>query len=149
MRNIIIYIFALLTTVATSLGLSSCSTHGSNNGDLDGFWYLRQIDTLSTGSQTDVHEQRIFWSYIGTLMQTEGGGSPQIIYRFDHNNTQLRVYDPYENIQGDDRKVTEDNMELLRPVGINALDETFAVEKLTSDEMILRSNTLRLHFIKY
>ena len=149
MRNTIIYIFALLATVVASLGLNSCSTEGSNNGDLDGYWYMRQIDTLSTGSQTDVHEKRIFWSYIGTLMQTQGNGSPQIIYRFDHNNTQLRVYDPYRNIWVADQKVTEENQNILRPVGINALDETFTVEVLTSDEMVLRSNTLRLHFIKY
>ncbi len=149
MRNTIIYIFALLATVVASLGLNSCSTWSSNNGDLDGFWYMRQVDTLSTGSQTDVHEKRIFWSYIGTLMQTEGSGSQQIIYRFEHNNTQLRVYDPYKNIWVNDQKVTEEEMGLLRTVGINALDETFSVEKLTSDEMVLRSNTLRLHFIKY
>ena len=149
MRNTIIYIFALLATVAASLGLNSCSTEGSNNGDLDGYWYMRQIDTLSTGSQTDVHEKRIFWSYIGTLMQTEGSDSELIVYSFDHNDTQLRVHNPYKNIQATDEKITEDNLPLLRRVGINALDETFTVEVLTSDEMVLRSNTLRLHFIKY
>lgn len=135
--------------VLATLGFGSCTTYGSDNGTLDGFWYLQQIDTLSTGSQTDVHERRIFWSYIGSLMQTETTGGAQYIYRFDHSNTQLRVYDPYENIHASDQKVTADSLDMLRPMGINALDETFSVEVLNEDEMVLRGTMLRLHFIKY
>ena len=29
--------------------LSSCEIETSQNGDLDGFWHLEQVDTLATG----------------------------------------------------------------------------------------------------
>ena len=42
-----------------ALVMTGCEIHTSNNGDLDGFWQLRSIDTLSTGASADAGERRI------------------------------------------------------------------------------------------
>ena len=42
-----------------------------------------------------------------------------------------------------------DDVGRLKPFGINALNETFAVEKLNGNRMVLRSELLRLHFQRY
>ena len=39
----LLYIFIVLMMFA------ACDIHTSDNGDLDGYWQLRSVDTLSTG----------------------------------------------------------------------------------------------------
>lgn len=40
----LLYIFFVL------LMFAACDIHTSDNGDLDGYWQLRSVDTLSTGA---------------------------------------------------------------------------------------------------
>lgn len=42
-------IIGVLSLAVMMLTLSSCEVETSQNGDLDGFWHLEQVDTLATG----------------------------------------------------------------------------------------------------
>lgn len=156
----------LLLVLLSSLfvALTSCEIHSSNNGDLDNWWYLRQVENITDGTTTDYVDKKVFWSYIGALMQTQGGGSGTYLYRFEHKGNTLRVYLPRENNRGKgDPLVTEANLKKLEVQGLHLKDkgnvsdgdvvyeETFTVEQLNSDRMVLvnEDKTLRLHFLAW
>ena len=139
-----------LCAVMASLVLSGCDIETSGNGDLDGYWSLRRIDTLATAGTADVSERRIFWSVQHDLLQTDDHTHAHIscLFRFQHTGNTLMVSSPYYygRIEGD--QPVED-VEALRPFGINAIPETFTIDKLNSSDMVLRSETLTLYFRKY
>ena len=58
----LLYIFTML------LMLAACDIHTSNNGDLDGYWQLRSVDTLSSGMSCDMRDSMLFWSFQGNLL---------------------------------------------------------------------------------
>ena len=130
--------------------LSACTIEHSENGSLDGFWHLQRIDTIATGASDDYSERLLYWAVQGTLLQTsdfEIDPLPAFVMHFEHANAQLRVYDIYHNDRPNgDPEV--DNLDDLRPYGINAIEETFQIEQLTGSNLVLRSELLRLYFKK-
>lgn len=151
------FINSIVLVLGLALGLlSSCETHSSDNGDLDNWWYLRQVDDLTAGTSESVATKKIFWSYIGNLMQTEGGGKNKHLYRFEHKGGTLRVYEPraHSRNKGDtllwekDLPTLEPQMLYMKDEGNNTFEETFTVEQLTSSQMILlnEDKSMRLHF---
>ena len=49
----------------------------SDNGDLDGMWHLRTLETMGDGTLNDVKEQRIYYAFqfdLVTLRDTQNGG---------------------------------------------------------------------------
>ena len=144
--------------------LTGCSTHSSDNGNLDNWWYLRQVDDLTENTTTDYVSKKVFWGYIGALMQTQGAGAGTYLYRFDHSGNTLRVHTPRHHSRGKgDPLLTEDELSKLEVQGLHLRDkgnvndgeiiyeETFTVEELNSDRMVLlnEDKTLRLHFIAW
>ena len=113
---------------------ASCEIETSHNGNLDGFWHLV-----------------LFWSFQVNLLELSDHTNLGLIYmaRFDHSDGQLKVTKPcrYNRTDGNEM-LTEENVKAIAPYGLNALEETFAVEKLSSSRMTLRNGTLRLHFKK-
>lgn len=142
----------LLSAIILSAVLAACSLHSSDNGRLDGYWSLRQVDTLSSGTSVDYSGQRVFWAFQADLMQSEDMHTGmKFVYRFGHANDTVAVTEPYlsDRTEGD-VKVTEDNMFTdINRHGINSLRDSFFVERLTGDRMVLRDKMLRLHFEKY
>lgn len=136
---------------------SSCGWfETSDNGDLDGFWHLERIDTLATNGVRDLSENRLFWGVQYKLMslQDADGSNASLYMRFMHEGTSLVLSHPYlnqwhENDEGTGGDVPTEDIELLRPYGINHLEENFVVERLNDSKMILRSETLRLYFYKF
>lgn len=156
--------FFLILCSSFLITLTGCETHSSNNGDLDNWWYLRQVDDLTDGTTTDYVSKKVFWSYIGALMQTQGASAGTYLYRFDHSGNTLRVHTPRHHSRGKgDPLLTEDELSKLEVQGLHLRDkgnvndgevvyeETFTVEELNSDRMVLlnEDKTLRLHFIAY
>ena len=125
--------------------LAACEFHASENGDLDGFWQMTQIDTLETGSETDVREDLLFYSFYVHLMTAETP-SYTAYFRFTKSADSLILYSPTDGGRTDN-DITD--ISKLQPMGINRLREGFLIEGLTSDLMILKSQELRLHFRKY
>lgn len=137
-----------ISSVLSLLFLISCDIESSDNGKLDGFWFLNQVDSLSNGKATSLCNQRIFWSFQYDLLQLSNLEDNTIIYRFGKNGNQLKLNNPcmFDRTIGD-TLVTD--VEVLRPYGVNSLDETFIIVTLSNSDMVLESPVLRLHFIKH
>ena len=136
----------LLYIFITAAMLTACEFHSSDNGDLDGFWQMTQMDTLSTGGSEDVRESLIFYSFEVDLMTAQRLNYDDVYFRFSHTSDSLILYDPTDGGRTDNA-ITD--VSELQPMGINRLREGFLVEGLNSDNMILKSQELRLYFRKY
>ena len=49
--------------------LVSCELETSGNEELDGYWQMNQVDTLSTGGVADTREALVYWGIQGKLLQ--------------------------------------------------------------------------------
>lgn len=133
------------------LALASCKLETSDNGKLDGFWKLTRVDTLATGGVLDLTERGIFWSVQVNLLSVEDKykeDGREIFFRFDHSGGKLTLSEPREGYQYTGDKDVED-IDKLRPFGINNLKETFNVEGLHNRHLYLTTSTLRLSFTRF
>ena len=83
-----------------AMTMASCEINSSDNGDLDNWWYLRQVENINENDNVNVEDyvaKKVFWGYIGKLMQTQGDGAGTYLYRFEHKGNTLRVYSPHKN----------------------------------------------------
>ncbi len=163
------YIYA----IALAAMLGSCTLETSDNGNLDGLWQLRSLDSLALagadlrtapsrnvvgavlrtapsrngGSSVDMHASGVYWAVQLDLLEARDR-HVRVLFRFNHTGDSLVLSNPYVNLRdSSDIKVNESAM--LAPLGINSLEEHFAVKALSSGSMVLESPTLRLHFRKY
>ncbi len=137
----------LFYAIALAAMLGSCTLETSNNGKLDGMWQLYSLDSLANGKSVDMRSSHVFWAVQVRLLEARNRDE-RIILRFNHTGDSLFLSDPYINDRElSDVKVTD--VAKLAPLGINKLDEHFAVKVLNSDNMILEAPTLRLYFRKY
>lgn len=138
--------------IGICFAMTSCYFHRSDNGDLDGFWQMCAIDTLSTGQTVDMRQSQVSWAVQGSLLETrlaEGYDvGTNVIFRFEHHPDSIWLFAPYliDRDQGDIMVV---DVTVLRPFGINELEERFGILRLDDDALILQSKQLRLHFRKY
>ena len=135
--------------MVTSCGLVDFETSG--NGHLDGYWHLTSIDSLSSGNTRDMHEERVFWSVQGKLLivySPDFTDTPQrIVCQFTHENKQLAIISPHIFDRAGGDPLVED-IEQLRPFGINKFDERFNITTLTSNHLTIETEALRLNFRK-
>jgi hypothetical protein len=144
MKHILIYMMVLV-----GLLLTSCDIETSNNGDLDGFWQLQSVDTLSNKASADMKSQGVYWGVQKDLVEVRKykGDSYNVYFKFDYSGNSLRLYSPYKDDRDEQDKAITD-ITLLRPLGVNALDESFTIEQL-DDKLVMSSSSLRLHFRRY
>ena len=144
-----------LLIIAACFSFVSCDLETSDNGDLDGLWQLRTIEKLKTGEKTDGRQNSVRWSFQADMLMIDADTSLpfyEIICRFEHDNQTLQVTDPHfsgrfvEDVN-DDPIVTDP--EDLKIYGLYKLAESFKVLELNCDDMILESDSVRLHFRKY
>ena len=138
----------IMLSVLSLFFLVGCELETTDNGDLDGYWHLEQVDTLSAQRSIDYGQARIFWSIQFKLLQLSDLENNSIIYNLVYDNHQLTLADPYMFDRADGDTLVTD-VEVLRRYGVNALQETMKVVSLQSDRMVLESPVLRLHFKKY
>lgn len=135
--------------------LASCELYTSDNGKLDGFWHLERVDTLATGGQKDLSEQRVFWAIEAKLLNVRDSDhdSRGFYFRFNQTADSLILTEPYDYGGHDDQEgggdVPVTDVEVLAPYGINNLEEHYQKESLTGSRMTLKSKTLRLFFKKF
>lgn len=141
MRNII-------TIILSAIALASCTLETSGNGDLDGFWHLTSIDTLSTGGKADYSERQVYWMFQGKLYRMrEYIEGTAIVGHFKENGDSLFITDVHrDDRMYDDPAIT--NVAEVRVYGVNAIGEHYSIVKLSSSKMELKSKTLKLHFKK-
>lgn len=125
---------------------ASCEVHTSNNGDLDGYWQMVQMDSVVSGKVTNMKGSGIFYAVYVHLLQVQGAGT-QVSFRFKHSGDSLELYSPYADYGQNDQPV--EDVSVIRPYGINHLHEVFHVDALSSSKMILSTQEVRLYFRKY
>ena len=143
MRRFLLYIII-------GIGLTSCDVDYSDNGDLDGFWLLSAVDTLQTGKTNDLCEQGLTWAFEGKILEMRDVRKvhQDIILSFSHTGQTLKVYSPYL-VDRENGDLPIEDIELLKPYGINVQEETFKIKELNGGRMTLESDQLRLCFRKY
>ena len=140
----------LLYFTLSLIMISSCTLDSSDNGALDGYWQLSSIDTLANGHSVNMRDSGIFWAFNFNLLVTRSTKEPlgEILYDFENTDDNLILSNPYILYRdSSDIKVTDVN--LLKKYGVNSLLESFTIEHLNSNKMVLQSNMLRLNFKKY
>jgi hypothetical protein len=133
------------------LTLAACDWESSDNGNLDGFWQMTDVDTLATGGHEIVKEQALTWSFQGRILEVRQAthkGTPIYIFKFSHEGDVLKTFNPYLNNRDMEDPLVEDVKD-IEPFGFSALSQQFQVLKLTGSRLILQSPSLRLTFRKY
>ena len=131
--------------------LTACEIETHDNGKLDGFWHLEQVDTIATGGVKDVSRKRLFWSVQSKLVELSDRSvipNQRYIFSFRHVDGMLSVFDARvsDRIVGDTALT---DIDIVRPFGVNMFEEDFEVEALDGGKMILKSQTLRLRLKKF
>ena len=131
----------------------SCELETSGNDELDGYWQMSQVDTLSTGGVADTREALVYWGIQGKLLQirfSENGKylGEGFMFRFNREDDVLTLSSPIlHHLYKTDEPITD--VEVLKPYGIFDLEEAFAIEELNDHHMVLTNDVLRLHFRRY
>lgn len=123
------------------------------NGDLDGMWHLRSVESLSAQQIEDVKEKRIYYSIQqhlitvrrSTPFEVTGKNCRQYIGRFTHTGDSLLLHN-FVLYQ------TEDSIarsEELVPFYLDGTVSRYAIKKLDSKQMILHSSERELTFKKF
>ena len=143
----IVYILTLCVT------LVSCELETSGNKELDGYWQMSEVDTLSTGGVADTREALIYWGVQGKLLQirfSENGKylGEGFMFRFNREDDFLTLSSPIlHHLYKTDEPVKD--VEVLKPYGIFNLEEVFYLEGLNDDVLVVSNDNLRLHFRRY
>lgn len=139
----------LICLIISVLMLTSCELELLDNRKLDGNWQLRQMDDLSAGSTHDMSHSYIYWGVQGDLLQVRDiDNNLRILFRYEKNGDELKIYSPYLFITKDE--LTElDDVEQLQPLGITEIENHYKIEHLSNDHLTLRDKTYRLYFKKY
>ena len=130
--------------------MTACHMESSENGHLDGFWHLVRVDTLSTDTlsivgTSDLSQDYFFWAFQFQLLSVRNTQkSPEEYFlRFQRQGDELVLSHPFQYVlQGKDAPV--ENIDLLRPFGINDQEERFHIVHLSSRRMTLQNNFLVL-----
>ena len=130
--------------------MTACHMESSENGHLDGFWHLVRVDTLSTDTlsivgTSDLSQDYFFWAFQFQLLSVRNTQkSPEEYFlRFQRQGDELVLSDPFQYVlQGKDAPV--ENIDLLRPFGINDQEERFRIVHLSSRRMTLQNKFLAL-----
>lgn len=141
----LLYIFTML------LMLAACDIHTSNNGDLDGYWQLRSVDTLSSGMSCDMRDSMLFWSFQDNLLHVRDNKEEKldkVFMRFTISDKVMTLTNPIIDLRDSSDLVLTDTT-FLRHYGIHDMPETLKVVTLNSSTMILENRVLRLNFRKY
>ncbi|MGN1228031.1 MAG: lipocalin-like domain-containing protein [Prevotella sp.] len=140
----------LLYIFATLLMLAACDIHTSNNGDLDGYWQLRSVDTLSTGGTCDMRDSMRFWAFQANLLHVRDNHDKirKVLMRFSLNNDVMILTDPIIDLR-DSSDIVFTDTTILWHYGIHDVPETLKVVTLNSSTMVLENRVLRLNLRKY
>ena len=139
-----------LWLTALALAVAACDIETSDNGHLDGLWQLTAVDTLATGSSTDMHLSGTYWAFQHHLLMVRDtiAAHPDVFFQFNHHADSLLLSSPYWSAREEGDLAVDDARD-LHLMGIHQLQPRFAVRELSSGTMTLQSDLLRLHFRKY
>jgi len=146
MKKILFFIFCI------SAVFSSCEH--SQNGDLDGVWYLTQVDSIQQHASISTRGEKKTWAFQAQFVQffdyNYSDWNKLVMARIEYNDDKIIINSPfiYNRVDGD-IPLTADSLQYLQPYFVNSIPDTFNIEKLTHKELRISDNTLRLYFEKY
>ncbi len=147
----------LYLVLTATIAFSACDFELSDNGDLDGYWQLTQVDSLQTGGSIDMRPSLIFWSVQVNLLEIRNNKNvnASLLFRFDHSGDILRIWNPIANIRTISDSIVTDK-ETFTPYYIigtlgtdNTLESVLHIRELDSERMVLKNENYQLHFRKY
>ena len=134
----------IIYIIASIIMIVSCDIRTSDNGDLDGYWQLRSVDTLATGGSCDTRDSLLFWSFQVHLLHVRDNSNTdlyQILMRFNITGNQMTLTNPIIDLR-------EAN-EIQKHYGIHDMPEKMTITTLNSSKMVLENRVVRLNFRKY
>lgn len=147
MKKIIYSILAACTLAWTT----SCGDYDTN-GDLDGMWHLRTVETLANNSVENIKKLCIYYSIQQNLITVKRLYEPnsakkykQHIGRFIHTGDSLILHD-FRVFQNESVIATSED---LAPFYLDGTVSRYAIKKLESDEMVLRTESREFTFKKF
>lgn len=136
----------ILSLLLALFTLSACTLETDSSGDLGQYWHLINVDTLATNGSCDVSPKRVFWAFQGQIMQAYDSNNERTYsIHYEHTGNTLKLTEPRKNDREHGDPLVKD-VSVLRPLGINALEETFSIEQLNGERMVLADTIYRLHF---
>lgn len=145
-RKIYLFLIAIVACIITS-----CENKWPINGDLDGQWQLMTLE--QDGKIKEMKEERVYWNFqLHMLMLC----SKEIYYaHFEHDGSTIRLFDisfssANEKAEDDNIRMSEEEIKsILSPLGISKKNETYEIERLTDETMILKTDDKLLRFRKF
>ena len=137
----------ILSFLLALFTLSACTFETDSSGELGQYWHLTDVDTLATNGSCDVSARRVFWAFQGKIMQAYDCNNQKVYnIHYEHKGNTLKLTEPRKNDRENGDPLVED-ASALRPLGINALEETYRIEQLDGGRMVLADTINRLHFL--
>lgn len=117
------------------------------NGNLDGMWQLMTIEDNTTGSVSNVKNNRLYYSFQLHLVELNNN---EAFAHFSHRGDSIIMYDwCYGNSEGNSVNVKMTDVIALNKFGLYELTDSFKVKALTNEKMQLRSRKTTLSFRKF
>lgn len=146
---------------ATATLLGSCGDfEASDNGILDGFWQMTNIDTLATGHSGNVQSRMIFWSVQGGLIELSDRRTDipddeqrysSIFYRFERSADVLTLLGEPKPRKKNRAKGDRDFASYAEcsAYGLSDEGDVLQILRLEDKKMTLQSEHFRMYFRKY
>lgn len=153
-------LLAAVALLAACLALPSCDKM-PDNGALDGMWQLMEIER--GGTVENVKATQTYWSIRTNLVQLSSLTAQRYYAHFTRQGSRLTLYDLSHNCstvtEADNNEwITSDESSVLLHYGIEPeadtarpgrLTQTFTIDVLGGDEMLLSTPQYRLKFRKF
>ena len=127
-----------------------CEIETYDNGGIDGYWKLSEIDSISNGKELNLSDKSIFWAIQAKfiVVQNNNKDTDKIYLRFDYSGDSLTTHSPmfYDKLNGN---IKINDISELKEYGINKLEESFFIENMTNKNLILKSDIVYLKFKKF
>ncbi len=145
-------IFYILYIISCCWIITACDKL-PKNGDLDGMW---QVLTIEHNGKTDnIKDLQYYLSFQLDLFQLTTIRNNKIYYGyFDHKNDSI-IFRQFSDMAEehptapDNYPITSENISIINKWGFYALKDSFQIELLTKDDMILRSKYSRITYRKF
>lgn len=121
--------------IITAFILLSCQK-ADKNGELDGFWKLMRIEYVADGTTEDLKDKHRFMAIQLDLLQLRGEGSHYARFVYECDSLYIKMIDNASD-------------SLLQQFGMNAQEQSFAIERLNDKRLVLKSVYSKLIFKKF
>lgn len=142
------FLYIALMVILFPCCFSSCEFEMSDNGVLDGLWQMTEMQ--KTGEEAkDMRNTGTTWGFNFRLVELRSYTSTSsVLCRFEHKDGHLRIYEPRDQ-KHDESDVLITDATILNPFGLYTTSEDFQIEALTSSNLTIKSDKVRLKFRKY